>query len=244
MVHRESLTKLWNLCPDNLNACKSEDRNFLPSLDSYFEIPKEKNDPAYEWRALRLLARQSPHFFNLTNGTAYKISDYIENVKKKLQKEKADAKIDANAVATNSVKEEAVEAIEETPELSELMQTDDEPLVVKDDINTHKTSTASKENIEDVSKKIGKDWKKLAKKLGYKPDEAEFFESENENMASQCKAMLSNWFDDDDDASLDNLAYILEGLELVSASEFIKAIIEPAPAPPPPAQVLEVKIEE
>lgn len=221
------------MCPDNLNACKSEDRNFLPSLDSYFEIPKEKNDPAYEWRALRLLARQSPHFFNLTNGTAYKISEYIENVKKKLQKEKADAKIDANAAAVNLVKEEAVEAIEEAPELTELMQTENDnegidPLVVKDDINTHKTSTATTENIEDISKKIGSDWKKLARKLGYKPDEVEFFESANENEASQCKAMLSNWFDDDDDASLDNLAYILEGLELVSASEFIKAIIEPA----------------
>lgn len=238
--YSDSLTKLWNLCPDNLNACKSEDRNFLPSLDSYFEAPKEKNDPAYEWRALRLLARQSPHFFNLTNGTSYKISEYIENVKKKLQKEKAETKIDTNTNSANSIKEEAVEAIEEAPELSELMQTENdhegEEVLVKDDVNTHKTSTATKENIEDISKKIGADWKKLAKKLGYKPDEIEFFETENESIPSQCQAMLSNWFDDDDDASLDNLAYILEGLELVSASEFIKAIIEPS--------TTSVKVEE
>lgn len=26
------LTKLWNLCPDNLEACKGKDREFLPSL--------------------------------------------------------------------------------------------------------------------------------------------------------------------------------------------------------------------
>lgn len=229
----DSLTKLWNVCPDNLNACKSEDRNFLPSLDSYFEVPKEKSDSAYEWRALRLLARQSAHFFNLTNGTAYKISDYIENVKKKLQKEKAEAKVDANTAAAISVKEETVEAIEEAPELTELMQTEndheDDPLVAKDDINTHRTSSASKENIEDISKKIGIEWKKLARKLGYKSDEIEFFETENENTTNQCKTMLSNWFDDDDDANLDNLAYILEGLEMTSASEFVKAIIEPSP---------------
>lgn len=28
------LTKLWNICPNNLDACK--DRDFLPSLDDYF----------------------------------------------------------------------------------------------------------------------------------------------------------------------------------------------------------------
>jgi hypothetical protein len=66
---------------------------------------------------LRLLARQSSYFFNLTNWTICKIADYIENVKKKLQKEKSDAKVNANAVAAVSIKEEAVEASEETPEL-------------------------------------------------------------------------------------------------------------------------------
>lgn len=31
------LTKLWNLCPNNLEACKSKERDFLPSLETYFE---------------------------------------------------------------------------------------------------------------------------------------------------------------------------------------------------------------
>jgi THO complex subunit 1 len=62
------LTRLWNLCPDNLQASKGVNRNFLPSLESYLGNRKEKADPSFEWRALRLLARQSPHFFTLFNS--------------------------------------------------------------------------------------------------------------------------------------------------------------------------------
>lgn len=39
------LTKLWNVCPDNLEACRGKDRDFLPSLDSYFEEAIEQTDP-------------------------------------------------------------------------------------------------------------------------------------------------------------------------------------------------------
>lgn len=40
------LTKLWNLCPNNLEACKSKDRDFLPSLETYFEDAIVELDPA------------------------------------------------------------------------------------------------------------------------------------------------------------------------------------------------------
>lgn len=78
------LTRLWNICPDNLQACRGEDRNFLPSIETYLENPKDKVDQSFEWRALRLLARQSPHFFSLTQ-TPNKVSDYLEGVRKKIK---------------------------------------------------------------------------------------------------------------------------------------------------------------
>lgn len=37
--------------------------------------------------------------------------------------------------------------------------------------------------------------------------------------------MLTIWFEEDDDANLDNLAYTLEGLEILKAAELIKEII-------------------
>ena len=40
--------------------------------------------------------------------------------------------------------------------------------------------------------------------------------------------MLQIWFDDDVDSSLDNLAYIMEGLEMIAAADAIKRILEPA----------------
>lgn len=40
------LTKLWNLCPNNLEACKSKERDFLPSLETYFEEAVMQLDPA------------------------------------------------------------------------------------------------------------------------------------------------------------------------------------------------------
>lgn len=37
--------------------------------------------------------------------------------------------------------------------------------------------------------------------------------------------MLIVWFGDDDDANLDNLAYILEGLDILEATEVVKKMI-------------------
>jgi len=71
------LTRLWNLEPDNLKACASGSRIFLPSLESFLEEAVEQTDPeaqieeeyklindqGFSWRALRLLARKSHHFW-------------------------------------------------------------------------------------------------------------------------------------------------------------------------------------
>ncbi|XP_035665777.1 THO complex subunit 1-like, partial [Branchiostoma floridae] len=39
------LTRLWNLCPDNMEACSSPEREFLPSLEEFFEEAIEQSDP-------------------------------------------------------------------------------------------------------------------------------------------------------------------------------------------------------
>lgn len=66
------------------------------------------------------------------------------------------------------------------------------------------------------------DWKKLAIKLGYKADEIQYFESENATDASRAKNMLQLWFDDDEDASVENLLYILEGLKMADACDALR----------------------
>lgn len=231
------LTRLWNYSPDNLQACKSEERNFLPLVEVFLENPREKNDPSFEWRALRLLARQSPHFFTFINAPSYKIADYLEAVRKKITKEKMDlnkANAGNNAGSAQGESSIAAEANEqETVALQEqeAEQEEDEEQndldKVDDDQNTHsKPVTATRENIEEIAPLIGDDWKKLGKKLGYTTDELLYFETEHAEKYGGCIAMLLNWFTDDDDASLDNWAYILEGLEINAAATAVKALID------------------
>lgn len=150
------LTKLWNLCPDNLQACKGTDRNFLPALDAYLESPKAKSDPSFEWRALRLLARQSPHFFSLANTASCKISDLLELVHKRIMKDKNEHKPELEEnVTTDQLESEPIEE-----------EMDDTEQLTPEEENTHKTTTATPEQILEISKEIGKDWKKLGSKLG------------------------------------------------------------------------------
>jgi THO complex subunit 1 len=250
------LTRLWNLCPDNLQACKGADRNFLPTLENYLESPKEKNDPSFEWRALRLLARQSPHFFTLFNSPSCKVTDYLDSVRKKIQKDKIDIKLEPQEEAANEEQIET-ENFEETEQMdSDLLKT--EPLT-QEEKNVHRSVTVSAEQLKELAPTIGGNWKKLAVKLGkceaisisnldhsfghsynlkigYSTDEILFFETENPTVDEQCRTMLQIWFEDDMDASLDNLAYILEGLEMIVASEAVKRFI--------PVDGAELKVEE
>lgn len=239
------LTRLWNYSPDNLQACKSEERNFLPQVETYLESSRDKNDTSFEWRALRLLARQSPHFFTFINSPSYKISDYLEAVRKRLTKERLDA---AKQAATNvngsnaeSTQTSSESNEQETVALQEQENDNDgnEEGVLgeeeeandldkaEEDNNAHsKLITASREQIEELAPLIGEEWKKLGKKLGYTADELLYFETEHKDRDGGCVAMLINWFADDDDASLDNLAYTMEGLEINTAAKAVKALID------------------
>ncbi|XP_061390453.1 THO complex subunit 1 [Musca vetustissima] len=235
------LTRLWNYSPDNLQACKSEERNFLPQVETYLESFRDKTDTSFEWRALRLLARQSPHFFTFINSPSYKISDYLDAVRKRLAKDRLDAAKQAainsngtNAESTTSSGEiqenlheqEAEHEVNDEGVLEDEEETNDLDKGEEDNNAHTKPLTASREQIEELAPLIGDDWKKLGKKLGYAADELLYFETENADRDGGCVAMLVNWFADDDDASLDNLAYTMEGLEINTAAKAVKALID------------------
>lgn len=91
----KELSRLWNLCPDNLEACSSSERIFVPSVDVFLEEAVEQassdppvdpeskmiNNPNYTWQALRLLSRDSTHFFQYAAQAQIKpLSEYLENV--------------------------------------------------------------------------------------------------------------------------------------------------------------------
>jgi THO complex subunit 1 len=156
------LNRLWNLCPDNLQACKGSDRNFLPPLETYLEMPKETRDPTYEWRALRLVSRQSSHFFtNIVTPASEKIesvADYLKFFRMKILKEKGEIKVESqNAV---ELQMEQTENFTEDAADVDNGDSQDQPE------NVHKTNTATSEQMEEISKALGNDWEKLGLKLG------------------------------------------------------------------------------
>ncbi|XP_017130732.1 THO complex subunit 1 [Drosophila elegans] len=232
----DNLTRLWNYSPDNLQACKSEQRNFLPLLETYLETPHEKIDPAFEWRALRLLARQTPHFFTSLSQPSSKISDYLEQVRKRLIRDKEPkpaALLSSNSSETVNHahaegEQDATVALQDAEPEQDLEVEDNEPVVEEvDEVPAHeKPLMVTKEHIEEVAPLIGEPWMKVGKKIGFTNDELLFFQMEHSTANVACVQMLTNWISDDDDATLDNWAYMLEGLEMNKAAEAVKAIIE------------------
>ena len=46
LMGNQQLTRLWNLAPDNMEACSAEERDFLPKMEEYFEDAIEELVPA------------------------------------------------------------------------------------------------------------------------------------------------------------------------------------------------------
>jgi hypothetical protein len=94
------ISKLCNINHANLEACKDPNRQFLPSLEEFFEEVIEQLDPEnqvekeyqliyqtdWAWKALRLLARRSSLYF-MQNQNVKTIPEYLEAISKKLEKE-------------------------------------------------------------------------------------------------------------------------------------------------------------
>lgn len=66
------------------------------------------------------------------------------------------------------------------------------------------------EAIDGIAARLGEDWLKLAAKLGTK-------DSKNAH------ELLRNWIAEDEDATPENMAYMLEGLKLNEAAEYLKS---------------------
>ncbi|KAF4525684.1 hypothetical protein B566_EDAN010675, partial [Ephemera danica] len=208
------LTKLWNLSSNNLEACRSKERNFLPSLEGYFEeaiqqtcppnadvkikIEDNKkivNDGNFGWRALRLLARRSPHFFTHSNNPINKLPEYLEMMIKRIAKDLP---------------------------VSFLHRSSLENVDGDDEVTREKPAMLTPELIEAVATELGSEWTKLGTKLGYKADEIEYFGSEFSTDFERAKHLLTLWSQDDEDASVPGLAYTLTGLGLTTAADVLQ----------------------
>ncbi|XP_037748703.1 THO complex subunit 1 isoform X2 [Chelonia mydas] len=192
LMGNEELTRLWNLCPDNMEACKSETREYMPTLEEFFEEAIEQADPEnmveneykavnnsnYGWRALRLLARRSPHFFQPTNQQFKSLPEYLENMVIKLAKELPPP---SEEIKTGEDEDE-----EDNDAL--LKENNESP-----DVRRDKPMTG--EQIESFANKLGEQWKTLAPYLEMKDSDIRQIESDSEDVKMRAKQLLVAWQD-------------------------------------------------
>ncbi|KAG0719412.1 THO complex subunit 1 [Chionoecetes opilio] len=228
------MSRLWNLHPNNLESCKITERDFVPALESYFtpaieqlirsELKDEQklvNDSNFGWRALRLLACRSPHFFTNSASPIAKLPDYLTTMIKKLAKE-----LPSQLVADIRVEEEEEEKV-----IPVLQQGD--VVKVEEDMEEETVEEEERPEVEPITVEeqkalaqrldaLGEDkWKLLAKKLGFEADEVEFIEKEKSGgVAEQVAFMFGLWVDTEkEEANKESLLYTLEGLKMQDIAE-------------------------
>uniref|UniRef100_A0A8C4DZ70 THO complex 1 n=1 Tax=Dicentrarchus labrax TaxID=13489 RepID=A0A8C4DZ70_DICLA len=202
----DELTRLWNLNQDNMEACKSDSRSFMPSLDEFFAEAIEQADPAnmvedeykvvrnpnYGWRALRLLSRRSPHFFQPTNQKFKSLADYLDSMVSKLAKELPD------------IPSEEIKTGEEDDD-------DNGDNLLKDSNDSEfEYKMVTNQQMDDMAAKLGAQWKTLASHLEMKAAELREIETDSEDVDMQAKLLLVAWQDrEGTQATVDNLVTAL-----------------------------------
>ncbi|KAM9791483.1 THO complex subunit 1 [Syngnathus typhle] len=190
----DELTRLWNLNLDNMEACKSESREFMPSLDEFFAEAIEQADPAnmveeeykvvrnpnYGWRALRLLSRRSPHFFQPTNQKFNSLADYLDTMVSKLAKE-----------LPKDIPSEEIKTGEEEDD----DENGDNLLKDSNDSPSMPSKMVSNQQMDDVAAKLGNRWKSLASHLEMRAAELREIEAESEDADIRAKLLLVTWQD-------------------------------------------------
>ncbi|XP_053570941.1 THO complex subunit 1 [Bombina bombina] len=218
LMGNEELTRLWNLCPDNMEACKAESREFMPTLEQFFEEAIEQADPEnmveneykavnnsnYGWRALRLLARRSPHFFQPTNQQFKSLPEYLENMVIKLAKELPPP---SEEIKTGEDDEDNESLLKETNESPDVRQ---QKLIL------------TGEQIEILANKLGEQWKTLAPFLEMKDVDIKEIESDSEDVKMRAKLLLVAWHDREGvQATPENLLNALNNSQLNELAEYL-----------------------
>uniref|UniRef100_A0A673Y7V2 THO complex 1 n=1 Tax=Salmo trutta TaxID=8032 RepID=A0A673Y7V2_SALTR len=170
------LTRLWNLNHNNMAACQSVSRKILLCEVFWFNIIHSPPRPLscrvvrnsnYGWRALRLLSRRSPHFFQPTNQQFKSLADYLESMVIKLAKE-----------LPVSYKDYGDTLLKES-----------------NDSLSMQTKLVSNQQMDDIAGKLGSQWKTLAGQLEIKAAEIREIETDSKDMDMQAKLLLVAWQD-------------------------------------------------
>ncbi|GFS10400.1 THO complex subunit 1 [Elysia marginata] len=221
------LTRLWNLNPDNMDACKDESRVFLPKLDDFFANAIDQADPEamveeqykdinhqnFQWKAYRLLARSSPHFFVHAVTPGLPINAHLKDIVDKMAKE-----LNPNQ-GTDEVKSEVAVAEDD----DEIKENNDEEEEIKNGDQEETPSTQAQFNAEEMqtlAEKLGDSWMKLGEKLDFPADDLAYFKDSNDSPTSAALAMLTVWQEVDPDR--DTKTIVRDALKEIGLTSILK----------------------
>lgn len=230
------LTRLWNLSPDNMDACKDDKRVFLPTLEEFFGEAIEQNDPEamiedqyklindqiFQWKSLRLLARRSPHFFTHTNTPAIPQPQYLEMMLNRLAKEilpqTGHQETTENHVEMKTEVGEEEEAIKESQDEDDLKQNGEQGIKEEETSEDALTTQLT----ESIAKHAGDMWKRLAMELNFPEDDISYFESENENDEQRALKMLTVWQENEPERA--SISVVKMAMKEVGMTEAMEAV--------------------
>ncbi|KAK2173448.1 hypothetical protein NP493_873g01065 [Ridgeia piscesae] len=221
------LTRLWNLCPDNMEACRSSNRNFLPSMEEFFEEAIEQADPeamiedayklvnkkGYAWKALRLLALRSAYFFAqqpAIGGQQKPLAQYLEQMISKLAK-------DMPAHMEEGKGEGVMEGSEDqTPDGLEKDEAGSKEGEEGEDV-----AVVTDSQLMAIAERLGSKWRQLATELSYAEDNMAQFENPDSDTTSAL-SMLSHWkANDPGRTSVSDLSVALKEIGQAAIAAFV-----------------------
>jgi THO complex subunit 1 len=201
-----------------MEACKAESRVFLPKLDEFFanaidqadpeamveEQYKDINQQNFQWKAYRLLARSSPHFFVHTNTPGLPITVHLKEIVDKMAKD-----INPN-LATTEIKTEVAVANDDDEIKDNQDDQDVDDMRNADEEDGNPQLQLTKEHIHSIARQAGSLWMKLGERLGMPSDHLAYFKDTSENVVDIAVAMLTVWQEEDPEG--DSIAAIRDAL--------------------------------
>lgn len=234
IIGNHEMTRLWNFCPDNLEACRSQKRAFTPSIERYFESvlkrpAKERfeycSEPNFSWRALRLLSQKSSYFFVPSNQVVKPVNDYLQGITERLAQE--------FNVVPNSIAEQE-ESKAETEDISDdelLKNVETNSVKSDDDMNTTTNTTPdtndsnanestlpddilNETTLEHIAVKIADHWDELSPLFDFAEDELEFIKDNFNDPIARAKHLVTLWKEQNPArASLKNVQKIVQAVK-------------------------------
>jgi len=218
----KGLTDLWNQNPNNLEACRARDRDFLPSLQNYFEDAIDQLDPAsgieedykkvnngeWGWRALRLMSRRSSHFFISGNNPIAKLPEYLETMLGKMAK-------DMPGIVSKT-------EINDSHDNGEMNMDEVGDAIPDSSITTTKSESGlvTEAQCSLLAAKLASHWRRLVPKLGLADEKVSSVEADSDKEEDRCRMVLAAWRQQEGEgATQEEIIYVLEGLKLAQLVE-------------------------